>query len=102
MNGEHEEQAKMYPEFAKIAKEEGFEEIAEVFLNIAKAETYHEERFAKLLQEAEGQTLLKKNKKVLWKCTNCGYHILAEDAPLFCPACNHPQGYFVEVNDKLF
>ena len=102
MNGEHEEQALMYPEFAKIAKEEGFNEISAVFLSIAKAETYHEERFAKLLQDTEGQNLLKKNNKVLWKCTNCGYHIVSENAPLRCPACNHEQGYFIEVDEKLF
>lgn len=102
MNGEHEEQMVMYPEFAKIAKEEGFNEIAGIFESIAKAEIYHEERFAKILQEIEGQNLLKKNDKVLWKCTNCGYHILSAGAPLKCPACGHEQGYFVEVNEKMF
>lgn len=102
MNGEHEEQVVMYPEFAKIAREEGFPEIAATFENIGKAEVYHEERFRKLLKEVETQELLKKNDLVVWKCTNCGYHITSKEAPKICPACGHEQGYFVEVNDILF
>ena len=102
MNGEHEENAVMYPEFAKIAREEGFPVIASAMENIGKAEVYHEKRFEKLLKEVETQTLLKKNDLVVWKCTNCGYHITAKDAPKVCPACGHEQGYFIEVNDELF
>ena len=102
MNGEHEEQVVMYPEFAKIAREEGFPEIAATFENIGKAEVYHEERFRKLLKEVETQEWLKKNDLVVWKCTNCGYHITSKEAPKICPACGHEQGYFVEVNDILF
>lgn len=102
MNGEHEEQVVMYPEFAKIAKEEGFPVIAAAFENIGKAEVYHEKRYEKLLKELETQELLKKNDLVVWKCTNCGYHISAKDAPKVCPACGHDQGYFIEVSDILF
>lgn len=102
MNGEHEENTIMYPEFAKIAREEGFPVIAAAMENIGKAEVYHEKRFEKLLKEVETQTLLKKNDLVVWKCTNCGYHITAKDAPKICPACGHEQGYFIEVNDELF
>ncbi len=102
MNGEHEENSVMYPEFAKIAKEEGFPEIAAAMENIAKAEVYHEERFKKLLNEVETQELLKKNDLVVWKCTNCGFHITSKTAPKVCPACGHPQGYFIEVSDVLF
>lgn len=102
MNGEHEENTIMYPEFAKIAKEEGFPVIAAAMENIGKAEVYHEKRFEKLLKEVETQTLLKKNDLVIWKCTNCGYHITSKDAPKICPACGHEQGYFIEVNDELF
>ncbi len=102
MNGEHEENTIMYPEFAKIAKEEGFPVIAAAMENIGKAEIYHEKRFEKLLKEVETQTLLKKNDLVIWKCTNCGYHITSKDAPKICPACGHEQGYFIEVNDELF
>lgn len=101
MNGEKEETEYMYPEFAKVAKEEGFNEIASVFLSIAKAEAYHQERYTELLEGVEGQSLLKKNHKVLWKCTNCGYHIMSESAPMICPACGYKQGYFVEINEKL-
>jgi len=102
MNGEHEENSSMYPTMAKIAKEEGFPVIASVFENIGKAEVYHEKRFEKLLKEVETQTLLKKNDLVVWKCTNCGYHITGKEAPKVCPACGHEQGYFVEINDILF
>ena len=102
MNGEHEENINMYPSFAKIAKEEGLNEIAAVFENIGKAEVYHEKRFEKLLKEVETKQLLEKNDLVVWKCTNCGYHITSKNAPKICPACGHSQGYFIQVNDELF
>lgn len=102
MNGEHEENTIMYPEFAKIAKEEGFPEIAAAMENIGKAEVYHEERFSQLLQEVETKKLLEQNDLVVWKCQNCGYHITSKTAPKVCPACGHPQGYFIQVNDKMF
>jgi len=102
VNGEHEENSIMYPDFAKVAKEEGFAEIAAAMEHIAKAEVYHEKRFEKLLKEVETQTLLSKNNLVVWKCTNCGYHITAKDAPKICPACGHDRGYFIEVSDELF
>lgn len=102
MNGEHEENTVMYPEFAKIAREEGFPEIAAAMENIAKAEIYHEKRFEKLLNEVETKTLLEKNDLVVWKCTKCGFHITSKTAPKVCPACGHPQGYFIEVSDILF
>lgn len=102
MNGEHEENTVMYPEFAKIAKEEGFPEIAAAMENIGKAEVYHEERFSQLLQEVETKKLLEQNDLVVWKCQNCGYHIVSKTAPKVCPACGHPQGYFIQVNDKMF
>ena len=85
-----------------IAKQEGFPEIAAAMENIAKAEVYHEERFKKLLNEVETQELLKKNDLVVWKCTKCGFHITSKTAPKVCPACGHPQGYFIEVSDVLF
>ncbi|MDD2839716.1 MAG: ferritin family protein [Rickettsiales bacterium] len=102
MNGEHEENSSMYPAMAKTAKKEGFPLIASTFENIAKAEIFHEKRFEKLLKEIETRELLKKNDLVIWKCTNCGYHITAKEAPKICPACNHEQGYFIEVDDILF
>ena len=102
MNGEHEENTVMYPEFAKIAREEGFPEIAAAMENIAKAEIYHEERYKKLIDDLKTQELLKKNDLVMWKCTKCGFHITSKVAPKVCPACGHPQGYFIEVNNELF
>ncbi len=102
LSGEREERANMYPSFAEVARQEGFNDIANVFDNIAKAELYHEERFGKLLQNLEARTLFKKNELTLWKCTNCGFHILSKEAPKKCPSCDHDQGYFIEVNDTLF
>ena len=101
-NGEHEEWSDMYPEFAKIAREEGFEVIAKAFENIATAETYHEERFNKLIEDLNKQGLFKKTGLVVWKCTNCGYHVASAEAPLVCPACNHKQEYFIELSEKLY
>ena len=102
INGEHEEHTDMYPKMAKIAREEGFPEVASAMENIGKAEIYHETRFQKLLKEVETQTLLAKNDLVLWKCTNCGFHITSKSAPKVCPACNHEMAYFVEVDKDLF
>ena len=102
MNGEHEENAVMYPEMARVAKEEGFPIIAAAFENIGKAEVYHEKRYEKLIHDIKTQELLSKNDLVIWKCTNCGYHITSKTAPKVCPACGHDQGYFVEVNEILF
>lgn len=102
INGEHYEQTTMYPEFAKVAREEGFADIAAAMENIGKAEVYHEERFQKLLQDVETKKLLEKNDLVLWKCTNCGFHISSKTAPKNCPACGYEQGYFIEVDSKLF
>ncbi|MBR2140772.1 MAG: rubrerythrin family protein [Rickettsiales bacterium] len=101
-NGEHEENSEMYPNFAKVAREEGFEMIAQVFENIAKAEIYHEERFKKLIEDLEKDGLFKKEGLTVWKCTNCGFHITAKDAPLVCPACNHKREYFVALDEKLY
>lgn len=92
--GENEEWNEMYPTFAKIAKEEGFEDIANIFLAIAKAEKMHEERYLKLLKNLEEGTVFKRSEKVLWKCNNCGYTVEALEAPERCPACDHPQAHF--------
>ena len=83
-----------YLEFAKVAKEEGFEEAAEKFTLIAGIEKMHEERFTTLIQEMNEGTLFKKPEKIKWICLNCGYVCEAKEAPLICPACKHPQGYF--------
>jgi len=92
--GEHHEWESMYPEFATIAREEGFEAIAKTFEAIAIAEKQHEKRYLGLLANIEAGTVFKKDKKVVWRCRNCGYLHEGEEAPRACPACAHPQGHF--------
>lgn len=93
-NGEKEEWTTDYPAFAKIAKEEGFIDIAIAYEKIAEVEKAHEKRYRKLLENIKNGTLFKKDVSVLWKCTNCGYIYEGYEAPNLCPACQHPQGYF--------
>ena len=97
--GEKYEHEEMYPEFARIAKEEGFDDIAEKFLSIASVEKHHEERFRKLLANIENGTVFKKDGKVFWKCLNCGHIHEGEEAPEICPTCDHAQGYFQLLDD---
>ena len=92
--GENFEQTKMYPEFAKIAEDEGLTEIAERLRAIAIAERHHEKRFRKLLKDIEGNSVFKKEKKVYWVCRKCGYLHEGTEAPEKCPSCDHPQSYF--------
>jgi len=91
---ENEERTELYPEFAKIAKEEWFEDVARSFTNIAKVESAHEYRFRKLLDNIKTDTVFKKEKEIIWKCRNCGYLHTWSSAPIECPACAHPQAYF--------
>lgn len=93
-NGEHEEFVEMYPEFAKIAKEEGFDEIARVFTEISEVEDRHERRFRKLLANIEEGKVFERDEEVEWKCNNCGYVHRGKKAPKKCPACDHPQAHF--------
>ncbi|MBU0567540.1 rubrerythrin family protein, partial [bacterium] len=92
--GENHEHTRMYPEFAQIAREEGFDEIADVFEAIAVAEKEHEQRYLALLKNIKEGMVFKKDSVVKWKCRNCGYVREGEEAPEECPACAHPQGYF--------
>lgn len=92
--GENHEQTCMYPEFAKIAREEGFSDIACVFDAIAVAERFHEKRFLALAKNIEKCEVFKKSKKVTWRCRNCGYIYEGEAAPNKCPACAHAQAHF--------
>ena len=93
-NGEKEEWDILYPEFEKIAKEEGFEEIAKSFHEIAEVEIEHEKRYRKLLENLEKEKVFKKDSEVNWKCRNCGYIHKGEEAPEECPACKHPQAHY--------
>ncbi len=92
--GENYEQTTMYPEFARTAREEGFEEIAAVFLAIAVAEKQHEKRYRDLLANIEADRVFKRDKPVTWRCRNCGYIHTGEEAVEVCPACAHPQAHF--------
>ncbi len=92
--GEHHEWSSMYPDFAKIAKEEGFDVIAKVFEFIAVAEKQHEKRYNDLLKNIKENKVFKKDKPVVWRCLNCGYIHEGDEALQSCPACAHPQAYF--------
>ena len=92
--GEHEEWESMYPGFAATAREEGFAAVAHVFEAISVAEKQHENRYRGLLANVEAGTVFRKEKKVVWRCRNCGYLHEGEEAPKACPACAHPQAHF--------
>ncbi|NPV63507.1 MAG: rubrerythrin family protein [Methanotrichaceae archaeon] len=92
--GEHYETSEMYPEFADVADEEGFPEIAKRLRSIALAEKHHEERYKSLLAEVQGGTLFKKKTKVAWVCRKCGYVHEGVEPPEVCPSCDHPTNYF--------
>jgi len=92
--GEHYEQTVMYPEFAKTAREEGFDNLAEVFEAIAVAEKQHEKRYKDLAANIEAGKVFKKDETVTWRCRNCGYLHEGKEAPEVCPACDHPQAHF--------
>jgi len=98
--GENEEWTMLYPEFARIAKEEGFAEIASAYTLIAKVEAEHEKRYLKLLKNIEDGKVFKKDEKVRWQCRNCGYVHEGENAPKMCPACMHEQAYFQEMAEN--
>jgi len=99
--GENEEWTELYPEFAKIAEEEGFKEIATAFTMIAKVEKAHEERYTKLITNLEEGKVFERNNKLVWKCRNCGYLHEGKKAPETCPACLHPRAYF-ELKENNF
>jgi rubrerythrin len=92
--GEHHEHTEMYPGFAKIAKEEGFDEIALLWRNVSVAEAQHEKRYLGLLSNVERGQVFKRDKKVAWRCRNCGFVAETAEAPKMCPACAHPQAHF--------
>ena len=92
--GENHEHTEMYPGFAKIAREEGFEPIANVFEAIAVAEKQHEKRYNDLASNIETGRTFKREKKVVWRCRNCGYLHEGTEAPEECAACAHSQAHF--------
>jgi len=92
--GERYEHSEMYPGFAKVAREEGFDTIAAVFEAIAVAEKQHEKRYNALAANIEAGRVFKRDEQVVWRCRNCGYLHVGTEAPESCPACAHPQAYF--------
>lgn len=94
IDGENDEAENMYPSFADVAEQEGFDEIARAFRNISKVEEAHRERYKKLKYNIENDQVFKRDEKVVWMCGNCGFLIEAYEAPKKCPACAHPQAYF--------
>ena len=98
--GENYEYTEMYAEMAKVAKEEGFDDIAEKFLQVAAIEKHHEERYLALLERLNTQTIFIDEDVVVWKCRNCGHIHVGKNAPEKCPVCDHPQSYFERVDRK--
>ncbi len=92
--GENYEWTDMYAEFAKVAKEEGFDKIAYLFEAVGKIEKEHEERYLKLLENVENGLVFSKDGDTIWKCQNCGHIHIGKTAPQICPVCAHPQSFF--------
>lgn len=99
--GENEEWTLLYPEFARIADEEGYKEVAACFKMITKVEKVHEERYRTLHDNLESGKVFKRGDKVIWKCRNCGFLHEATSAPQVCPACLHAQSYF-EIKESNY
>ena len=93
--GENYEWTEMYAEFAKVAKEEGFDHIAALFEMVAKIEKDHEERYKKLLENIEGGLVFSRDGDMMWICSNCGHVHIGKAAPEICPVCAHPKAYFM-------
>lgn len=92
--GENFEWTDMYAEFAKVAKEEGFDRIAALFEGVAKIEKEHEERYRKLIENIDEGLVFSSDDERIWVCRNCGHVVIGKKAPEVCPVCKHPQSYF--------
>ncbi len=99
--GEKMEYSRLYPEFEKTARKEGFNDIAESFKQIGEVEEQHEKRYRKLLDNIKKSHVFKRDKVVKWKCRNCGYVHEGKEAPEICPACKHPQAYY-EIKEENY
>ncbi|MCI5606699.1 MAG: rubrerythrin family protein [Spirochaetia bacterium] len=100
-DGENYEWTDMYSEFAKTAREEGFESIAKMFEGVAAIEKHHEERYRKLLKNVEDKVVFSKDGDAIWQCRNCGHICVGKDAPAVCPVCAHPQSFF-QINAENY
>jgi rubrerythrin len=92
--GEQMEWTTIYQDFSKVAKDEGFSDIANSFEQIAKVERFHEARYRKLIDNVANKEVFKKKESVKWHCINCGYVVEGAEAPKKCPACDHPQSFY--------
>ena len=92
--GELLEWGTLYPDFANVAREEGFLDVAESYTEIAEVEEEHEKRYRKLLENVKNGTVFKRDEEVEWHCLNCGYIHHGKEAPEVCPACKHPRSYY--------
>jgi len=92
--GENYEWTDMYASFAKTAREEGFDHIADLFEGVAKIEKEHEERYLKLLANVQGGIVFSRDNDMIWQCSNCGHIHIGKASPEVCPVCAHPQAYF--------
>ena len=99
--GENDEWTRMYKEFALVAREEGFDDIANLFDGVAEIEKHHEERYLALLKNIEENSVFEKEESATWICLNCGHRHVGKKSEMVCPVCNHPQGYF-ELDIKAY
>lgn len=99
--GENYEWTDMYAGFAKTAKEEGFDQIAELFAMVGEIEKHHEERYKKLLANIEGGLVFSRDNDMIWQCSNCGHIVVGKKAPDVCPVCDHPQSFFQIMADNF-
>ena len=100
-DGENYEWTDMYAEFAKVAKEEGFDKIAYLFDAVGKIEKEHEARYLKLLENVENGLVFSKDGDKIWKCRNCGHICIGKEAPEICPVCSHPKAFF-EIKEENY
>jgi rubrerythrin len=101
VSGENEEWSALYPEFARVAREEDFPEAARVFEQIAKVEKEHEERFRRLLDHVVNGTVFQRGEKIFWRCLECGHIHEGSAAPKACPVCLKPQAWFAPAAEKF-
>ena len=99
--GEHDEWADLYPEFAQVAKEEGFTKVALAFELITTIEKHHEERYRELKKILDSGEMFSKKEDVVWRCRKCGYEVYGKSAPKICPVCDHPQAYYEVKNERF-
>lgn len=98
--GEKDEWSDLYPTFARVAREEGFDKVADAFEHITEVEQVHEARYLKMLAHLEDGTMFKRSEPIKWQCRNCGYVHTGTEAPKTCPACLHPQAYFEPMKNN--